>query len=237
MQRILIADDDNGLLDMLQRSLNREGYDVVSAVDGMQALTAAGRHRPDAIVLDLEMPVLDGLHVCQSLRRDPDLAQVPIIFLTGHDSIDTRVRCLDAGGDDYVAKPYDVRELKARLRALLRRSTAHTPTNRNLLQLGDLQLNLQSSRVIAGSRVAQLTPAELDLMHYLIQRPDTVFSSQHLLHHVWGYPANSADQSLVRWHVMNLRLKIEPTPSQPIYLRTVPRHGYMLCEKLQSRAA
>jgi len=142
------------------------------------------------------MPRLDGLQVCRSLRHDPDLADVSILFLTGSGTVEERIHGREQGGDDYLVKPFDLRELKARVRALLRRRGAPTPAAPRplTLSIGDLCLNLQSR-----------------------------------LRNVWGYTPETAEQGLVRWHMMNLRTKIERDPSHPTYLRTVPRHGYMLC--------
>jgi DNA-binding response OmpR family regulator len=241
MHRILLADDEQELTWAIQLSLQGEGYNVVTAADGIEALVSAGRHRPDLVILDATMPRLDGWQVCHSLRRDPDLATVPIMFLSGNDSIEDRVRGLEAGADDYLVKPFDLRELKARIRALLRRASAAAPApaaaRATLVTAGDLSLNPQTGEVTVAGRQAQLTPAELELLHYLMQHPDTVFSSQHLLQHVWGYAPDTAEQGLVRWHMMNLRAKIEANPSHPVYLRTVPRHGYMFCAQARKNAA
>jgi DNA-binding response OmpR family regulator len=240
MHRILLVDDEQDLTCVVQLSLSGDGYEVITAADGIEALMSAGRSRPDLVILDTSMPRLDGLQVCASLRRDPDLASVPIMFLTGSDSVDDRIRGLEAGADDYLTKPFDLRELKARVRALLRRAAHKVPAaaaRPALLTLGELALNPRTGEVAAGQRRAQLTPAELELLRYLMQRPDTVFSSQHLLQHVWGYAPDAADQGLVRWHVMNLRTKIEADPSRPVFLRTVPRHGYMLCAAARRNAA
>lgn len=239
MQRILLADDEPDLLWAVGHSLRHDGYDVVTAGDGIEALMNAGRQRPDVVVLDITMPQLDGWQVCRSLRRDPDLAGVPILFLSGSDDVEARIRGFEEGADDYIVKPFDVRELKARIRALLRRQAALLPAPQQgqVLTCGDLVLDLQTCAVRSGTREARLTPAELDLLRYLIERPNQVFSSQHLLEHVWGYPPDTAEQGLVRWHVMNLRTKIEADPAHPLYLRTVPRHGYMLAVQLQPRVA
>ena len=231
MHRILLADDEQDLTWAVQLSLKSEGYEIITAADGVEALVCAGRYRPDLVILDMTMPRLDGLQVCHSLRHDPDLADVSILFLTGSSTVEERIRGLEQGGDDYLVKPFDLRELKARVCALLRRRGARAPAAPRplTLSIGDLCLNPQSREVTAGERQAQLTPAELDLLRYLMERPETVFSSQDLLRNVWGYTPETAEQGLVRWHMMNLRTKIERDPSHPTYLRTVPRHGYMLC--------
>jgi DNA-binding response OmpR family regulator len=233
MARILVADDEQDLVWAVRHSLSDEGYEVFTAYDGMEAMAIARRHRPDLIILDIAMPRLDGLQVCRKLRRDPTLAAVPILFLTVRNAIEDRIKGLDEGGDDYLTKPFDLEELKARIRALLRRRR-FAPEGRPeakgpgpLLVVGSFALSLHTRQVHVGEKVIQLTPTEFDLLHHLMAHPGEIFSSQQLLRQVWGYPPKSADPGLVRWHVRNLRTKIEPDPAHPVYIRTVPRHGYM----------
>jgi len=233
MSRILLVDDEADLVWAVRYCLQDEGYEVTTACNGEEALTLARRVRPDLVVLDIVMPEMDGIEVCSRLRRDPTLASVPILFLTVRHEIDDRVAGLDEGSDDYLVKPFDMRELKARVRALLRRG--HSPGRAagrgggdSLLVVGPLALDLRGRRVQVGTKVVQLTPTELDLLHYLMLHPGEVLSSRTLLRAVWGYVPNAAALSLVRWHVKNLRAKIETDPSNPQYIRTVPRQGYIL---------
>jgi DNA-binding response OmpR family regulator len=237
MARILVVDDEQDLVWAIRHSLNDEGYEVLTAYDGAEALAIARRHLPDLIILDIVMPRLDGLQVCRELRRDPALAAVPILFLTVRSAVEDRVAGLDEGADDYLVKPFDLRELKARVRALLRRGRlipGFTPNGvlklerrHSLLVAGPLALNLCARQVRVGDKIVQLTPAEFDLLRYLMTHPGEVFSSQQLLQQVWGYRPGTADPGLVRWHVKNLRAKIEPDPAHPTYIRTIPRHGYI----------
>ena len=217
----------------VRHSLTDDGHEVLTAYDGMEALSVARSHRPDLVVLDITMPRLDGLQVCNGLRGDPALASVPILFLTERTAIEDRVAGLDGGGDDYVVKPFDLRELRSRIGALLRRkgSPEHgVPRQRSawLVTVGSLVLDRRTRRVSARGVESQLTPVEFDLLHYLMTHQGELFSAQQLLEQVWGYPPDTADPSLVRWHIRNLRAKIEPDPDDPEYIRTVPRHGYML---------
>jgi DNA-binding response OmpR family regulator len=233
MARILVVDDEHNLVWALRHSLSDEGYEILTAYDGLEALSVARRQHPDLIILDIVMPRLDGLEVCRRLRRDPTLAAVPILFLTALSATDDRVTGLNEGGDDYLVKPFDLPELKARIRALLRRrrfapEEGSEPENRGSLAVGPLTLDMRACRVSVGGEVVQLTPSEFDLLRHLMTHPGELFSSQQLLEHVWGYPPGTTDPGLVRWHVKNLRTKIEPDPSNPTYLRTVPRHGYIL---------
>jgi DNA-binding response OmpR family regulator len=234
LTQILLADDEPDLVWAVQQNLCAEGYEVLVAYDGEEALALARLHHPDLIVLDIVMPRLDGLRVCHRLRQDPDLAAVPILFLTERSAIEDRVRGLEGGGDDYVAKPFDLRELKARIRVLLRRSRPATEgsqgleAQRPMLRVGSLTLDLNVCQVHIEERTAQLTPTQFDLLRYLMTHPGEVFSSQQLLCNVWQYPPGTADPSLVRWHVKNLRAKIEPDPAAPVYICYVSHHGYLL---------
>ena len=232
---VLVADDEEAVVSVLQRSLTRLGYQVLTAFDGEEALTVASRFQPDIVVLDVSMPRLDGLEVCGQLRRDSELADAPVLFLSGRDAIKDRVAGLDCGGDDYLCKPFDLRELEARIAALLRRSRRERRLERGAdslhssLRTWPLKLEPNTCRVSVGRMVAErLTPTERDLLEYLMRHPGEVHSSQKLLQEVWGYPPGTADPGLVRWHVRNLRSKIEPDPAHPTVIRTLPRLGYVL---------
>lgn len=233
--RILVADDEQDLVWALRHSLSDEGYEVLTAHNGRETLAVAKHHRPDLVILDIVMPELDGLQVCRRLRRDPTLASVPILFLTVRSAVEDRVEGLDRGGDDYVVKPFDTRELKARIRALLRRSQIaagdrgmRSQTDA-VLRVGQLALDLRTRQVqIGADQVAQLTPTQSELLHHLMLHREEVFSSRRLLQQVWGYPPDTGQPSTVRWHVKNLREKIEPDPAEPTYVRTVTGQGYIL---------
>jgi DNA-binding response OmpR family regulator len=233
MAQILLVDDEQDLVWALRHSLSDEGHEVLTAYDGVEALTVARRHRPDLVILDVIMPRLDGLQVCRRLRRDPTLGAVPILFLTVRSAIEDRIKGLDEGGDDYLVKPFDLEELKARIRALLRRAQSAPEGGPELegqgplLVAGSLALDLQTSQMRLGERTVQLTPTEFNLLHHLMAHPGEVFSSKQLLRQVWGYPPRTGDPGTVRWHIKNLRDKIEPDPTDPVYIRTVPHHGYM----------
>ncbi|MFQ3663571.1 MAG: response regulator transcription factor [Chloroflexaceae bacterium] len=230
MSQVLIVDDEADLVWALGQALRQEGHTVRVAYDGSEALELCRYTVPDLIILDVSMPHVDGLTVCQTLRLDPRLAEVPVLFLTGRDMLDDRLRGFEAGCDDYMVKPFDMRELKAHVGALLRRCarSVSLSSSANVLRVGELYLNLQTRAVQIGEKVHQLTPAEFELLTFLMRHPDEVYSSDQLLRHVWGYTPDTAEPGLVRWHVMNLRNKIERDPARPTYLCTVPRHGYIL---------
>jgi len=230
VQHILLVDDEEDLLWVVGRALHDEGYTVRMAHDGTEALEMMQRQQPDLVVLDIAMPHTDGFTLCQTLRARTDLAEVPVLFLTGRNTIEDRIRGFDEGGDDYLIKPFDLRELKARIRALLRRSGANrtpaAPTK--MLRVGSLSLDLHTCEVDVAGAAVQLTPAEFDLLSYLMRHPNEICSSERLLRGVWNYAPDTAEPGLVRWHVMNLRAKIEPDPRRPVRLCTVARHGYIL---------
>ena len=231
--RILVVDDEQDLVWAIQHSLCDEGYEVFTAYNGVEALDIAENHPPDLVILDIILPRLDGLEVCRRLRRQAQSAAVPILFLTTRKSVEARVEGLDEGGDDYLTKPFDLGELKARVRALLRRKRSNgdcdqeSPGQVVPIAVGDLQLRVPARRVRVRDRVVQLTPAEFDLLHYLMTHVGQLFSSQQLSQQALGYPQSLGDSSLVRWHIRNLRQKIEPDPAEPVYIRTVPCQGYI----------
>lgn len=225
---ILVADDEPDLVWALRHCLGGQGYEVGTALNGAEALALARRRRPDLVVLDVIMPRLDGFQVCQEMRSDPCLAAVPILFLTAKGAVEDRLRGLDSGGDDYLPKPFDVRELQSRVRALLRRSRASPELHSHTLAVGPLTLEADTYQVHVEEKAILLTPTQYNLLYHLMSHAGKVFSERELLQRVWGYPPEAADLGLVRWHVKKLRERIEPDPAHPIYIRTVPRHGYTL---------
>jgi len=232
-ESILIIDDNYIFVQGLTTSLVQEGYEIFSAANGAEGLKLARRLLPSLIILDINMPVMDGLTVCGHIRDEILLAKIPILLLTSKQSIDDRVAGLDQGADDYLTKPFDTKEMKARVRALLRRVSLTTvePGSKSdhVLELGVLKLDLNARQVeMMGHQVTQLTPAEFELLHYLMMHPNMPFTSEELLEGVWSYQPGTADPSLVRWHIKNLRLKMESDPKHPRLIRTLSRHGYVL---------
>lgn len=228
MGQILVVDDERDLVWSLRHSLAEEGYEVFTAYDGEQALAIIGEHHPDIVILDVVMPGLDGWEVCRRLRRDPALASVPVLFLTVRRDVQDRIKGLEEGADDYLAKPFDVDELKARVKALLRRTQSSPTQSHRSLVAGSLILDLQFHELSLGERKIRFTPMEFKLLYYLMNHQGRLFTCWELLDEVWGYARGMADPSLVRWHIKKLRAKIEPDPANPKYIRTVPHHGYTL---------
>src|SRR2546421_3699638 len=218
--RVLVVEDDGDIAEVLRRSLRLEGYEVRLAGDGVQALDESSLFEPDAVVLDLGLPRLDGFEVCRKLRKDGD---VPILILTARDGVDARVEGLDSGADDYLVKPFDRQELLARLRALLRR---RPPRGSAFLTVGDLRLNPDTREVWRGERPIQLTAREFELLEYLMRHERLVVSRQALLDDVWGYDA-FAETNTVDVFISNLRRKLEEG-GEPRILHTIRGAGYVL---------
>jgi DNA-binding response OmpR family regulator len=221
--RVLVVEDDNDIADVLRRSLRLEGYDVRVAEDGVVALDEAIVFEPDAVVLDLGLPRLDGVEVTRRIRAEGD---VPILILTARDGVDARVEGLDSGADDYLVKPFERQELLARIRALLRR---RPPRGSAFLTVGDLRLNPDTREVARGEREIDLTAREFELLEYLLRNERLVVSREALLEEVWGY-APFSETNTVDVFVSNLRRKLE-SGGEPRLLHTVRGAGYVLREQ------
>ncbi len=224
MVRILAIDDERDVRDLIKRGLAE--YDVVTASDGPEGLEEARRSTPDLILLDVTMPEMDGFEVCRRLRAIPDLGGVPVIFLTARGALTDKLEGFDAGADDYVVKPFDLQELEVRVQAVLRRARPHKVAD--LLQVGGLKLNLRNREASSDAKTSVLTPTEFSLLEYMMRRPDEILSTHHLLEKVWDYPPGVGDPALVRMHIRNLREKLEENPSQPRWIQTVGRQGYLI---------
>ncbi|MGZ4437687.1 MAG: response regulator transcription factor [Oryzihumus sp.] len=227
-QRILVVDDDRAVRESLRRSLEFNGYDVSLASDGAEALAAIAGAAPDALVIDVMMPRLDGIETTRALRSAGN--DLPILVLTARDSVGDRVEGLDAGADDYLTKPFALEELLARLRALLRR--AHTAPGDEfedeVLTFGDLTLNPATREVRRGDRPIELTRTEFTLLEMFLQRPRRVLDRSFILEEVWGYDFPTTANSL-EVYVGYLRRKTEAA-GEPRLLHTVRGVGYVLKE-------
>ena len=222
MKKILVADDEPTLVATLKFNLERESYSVVTAADGEAALALARETRPDLIVLDLMMPGLNGLEVCRILRKE---MHVPILILTARDDETDKVAGLELGADDYVTKPFSMRELTARVRALLRRSEYEPPQEQDVVSTGDLIIDLPKRAVSRQGAHLPLKPKEFELLSFLARNPSRAFTREQLLNQIWGYDY-VGDTRTVDVHVRWLRLKIETEPDQPTRLITVRGVGY-----------
>ncbi len=220
--RVLVVDDDMQLAALIAFTLRREGFEVIKAADGEAALAAWEAQQPDLVILDVNLPRLDGYKV---LRRIRAAGLTPVIMLTVRDEEDDMVRGLDLGADDYIAKPFSPKNLLARIRAVLRRSGKQPPAD---LTFDDLTLDVDRQEVRrAGGEVIKLTPLEFRLLHYLFVNQGQVLPSDMIIEYVWGY-GDSGDRSALKQLVRRLRLKIEPDPGTPRYIETVPGVGYTL---------
>jgi two-component system response regulator MprA len=222
--RILVVDDEQAVRESLRRALILEGYDVEMAADGSEALRSLAQSAPDAVVLDLQMPDVDGLEVCRRLRSSGDAT--PVLMLTARDAIGDRVEGLDAGADDYMVKPFDLAELFARLRALLRRKTPSDVAE--ILRFEDLSLDLMSRTAKRGDRAFPLTKIEFELLELFLSHPRQVMTRDVILDLVWGYDFDSGTNSLAVY-VGYLRRKTEEG-GEPRLLQTVRGVGYVLRE-------
>ncbi len=220
-RRILVVDDEAQITRVLRTTLSAQGYDIRVANDGEMALELMKSWTPHVVITDLAMPNLDGVGLCQQVRR---VSQVPIIVLSVRGQDRSKVEALDAGADDYVTKPFSMSELLARIRAQLRRAPAveERPTT---IRLGDFSIDLEGRSVKVSNHEVHLTPKEFDLLVYLARRPGKVVTHRTLLGAIWG-PNSTEQPEYLRVFVGQLRKKIEPDPSSPKYLLTEPWVGY-----------
>ncbi|MFX1353300.1 MAG: response regulator transcription factor [Promethearchaeota archaeon] len=232
MSEILVVDDDRDVAQSIELALRRRDFRVTLAHSGVEALKTLRRHRPDLVILDVLMPGMGGLEVCRRLRADRNTADIPIIFLTARGQERDRIEGLRAGADDYLSKPFNLEELILRVKAVLRRFKRVPAEERPpVLEASGLALDSRTFEVTTQEKKGVLlTPTEFDLLYHLMLHAGQVFSSDRLLQEVWDFPYDTGSTDLVRAHIKNLREKIEPDPRSPIYVRTVPRHGYTVTE-------
>jgi len=223
-ETILIVDDDEDIREILTLYLEKESYQVIIASDGHQAIANALTANPDLIILDMMLPGLDGIEVCQEIRKQ---LTTPIIFLSCKGTPIEKSMGLTAGGDDYISKPFDALELLARVKAHLRRSRMLKRTNSSdkLLTYPGLTIDLISLSVMVNEKPVTLSPKEFQLLALLAQNPNTVFSSEQLFQSLWGMES-LGDHRTVMVHISNIRRKIEKDPPHPIYIKTIKGAGY-----------
>jgi len=220
-RRILVVDDDKKIVELVSLYLRRDGYGVLAAYDGREALNLARQKQPDLIVLDLLLPELDGREVCRVLRTE---SRVPIIMLTARSTDDDKLAGLDLGADDYVTKPFNPRELVGRIRAVLRRALPEEERPEEM-RFGDLVISFLRHEVRVRGAVAALTPTEFRLLETLAREPGRAFSRADLLDRAFGFDYDGLERT-VDVHIMNLRRKIEADPGRPRYVVTVAGVGY-----------
>jgi len=223
-KRVLVVDDDRKTVELVKLYLNRDGYRVLTAYDGVEALRLARESHPDLIVLDLMLPGINGLEICRTIRSESD---VPIIMLTARTTDEDKLTGLDLGADDYVTKPFSPRELAARIRAVLRRLPgARGPDE---IKRGELIINFRKREASIDGRPMKLTEIEFKLLGVLAREPGRVFSRAELIEKALGYDFEGFDRT-IDVHILNLRRKLEQDPSHPSYIKTVYGAGYKLSE-------
>lgn len=222
--KVLVVDDEKAIVKGIRFSLEQDGYEVTAAYDGEEALTLAQENQYDIILLDLMLPRMSGLDVCQQIR---EFSNVPIIMLTAKGEDMDKIMGLEYGADDYITKPFNILEVKARIKAILRRSrrVEESVEKTRIVQAGNLKMDCDSRRVFIGEREVNLTAKEFDVLQLLVFNPNKVYSRENLLNIVWGYEY-PGDVRTVDVHIRRLREKIEDNPSDPVYVHTKWGVGY-----------
>ena len=223
-KRILVVDDDKKTVELVRLYLERDGYRVLSAYDGLEALRLAEEKHPDLIVLDLMLPGLDGLEVCRRIREQSD---VPIIMLTAKTADQDKLAGLGLGADDYITKPFSPRELAARVRVVLRRLPGERGPDE--IKHGELSLNFLKHEALLSGEPLSLTAYEFKLLGVLVREPGRVFNRAELIEKAFGYDFEGFERT-IDVHILNLRRKLEPAPDRPKYIKTVYGAGYKLLE-------
>ncbi len=221
---VLVVDDDHKLISLVRMYLERDGFQVLSAYDGGQALDLFARHHPAFIILDLMLPKMDGISVCRQIRKN---SSVPILMLTAKVEEVDKLVGLSVGADDYVTKPFSPRELVARVRAILRRTAAHERPSPRLVQ-GPLVMDIERHEVSVDGREVRLTPIEYKLLQALMEFPGRVFTRDQLLAHVYAFDEAVVVDRTIDVHIGKLREKLGDDPAQPRYIQTVRGVGYKL---------
>jgi len=222
---ILVVEDEKPLREFIARNLSARGFGVLQAANGLEALALFQTEKLDLIILDLMMPHMDGLELIRRIRRH---SLVPIIVLSALDEERDKVKALDEGADDYLTKPFGVEELLARVRVMLRRSQYQPPSSRHeVLRMGDIELDVQTGRVLRRGEVVRLTRTEFELLLYLMRNPNRVLNHRTILQHVWG-PEYGEETEYLRVYMGRLRRKLEDDPAHPRHLLTEHGLGYVL---------
>lgn len=231
MNKALVVDDEKLIVKGIKFSLEQDGYEVDVAYDGKEALRMANEKEYDIVLLDVMLPEMDGMEVCQAIR---EFSEMPIIMLTAKGTDMDKILGLEYGADDYITKPFNILEVKARIKAIIRRNSKKSKAadkNDRIIEVSDLKLDLDSRRVFENGKEVNLTAKEFDILELLTQNPDKVYSREQLLNIVWGNKLHEAgDVRTVDVHVRRLREKIEPNPSEPKYIHTKWGVGYYFKE-------
>ena len=220
--KILVVDDEELLVKGIRFNLQNEGYEVFTGCNGLEAVRIAQSQKPDLVILDVMMPEMDGLTACAKIR---EFSNVPIILLTAKVEDMDKLMGFESGADDYLTKPFNILELKARIRALLRRSGVSSASTANTLTIGSITLDLDSRNAYKSGILADLTAKEFDVIEFLMRNPNRVYSREALLDTIWTYEYRS-DIRTVDVHIRRLREKLEENPAEPVYIMTKWGVGY-----------
>ena len=220
--KILVVDDEDLLVKGIRFNLQNDGYEVITGSDGLQAVELTTQQKPDLIILDVMMPEMDGLTACAKIR---EFSNVPIILLTAKAEDMDKLMGFEQGADDYLTKPFNILELKARVRALLRRSTSQAPVAVNTLTIGNISLDIDGRNAYRGKECVELTAKEFDVVEFLMRNANRVYSREALLDTIWTYEYRS-DIRTVDVHIRRLREKLEDNPADPQYIMTKWGVGY-----------
>ena len=229
--RILMVDDEKDIVDLVAYNLEKEGYETLKALDGEKALQLVRTKAPDLVVLDLMLPGIQGLEVCKRIRKDPETAFIPIIMLTAKGAEIDKIVGLEVGADDYITKPFSVKELLARIKAVLRRSEARRAVGQaEVFEFKGLHIDFKSYEVTVDGKRVDLSPTEFRLLKFLSRNPGRVYSREQILDRVWGDEA-FVEPRTVDVHIRRLRARIEHDESSPDYIVTVRGAGYKFMDR------
>lgn len=222
-KKILVVDDEAKIVKVLKAYLEQSGFNVLTAADGKVALAIFQRDKPDFMILDLNLPGMDGLDVCRTVRRQ---SNIPILMLTARVEEADKLIGLELGADDYVVKPFSPREVVARVRTIFRRAQGE-PAQDEIIRVGDLQIDLEQHTVLVADRQVELTPTEFDILVVLARQPKRVFTRLQIMEQAQGNAFEGYERTIDA-HIKNIRLKLEPNPKKPIFIQTVFGVGYKL---------
>ncbi len=223
-KKILVVDDEKKITEIIKAYLERDNFSVIVAYDGKEALESVKYYSPDLVILDLMLPEISGWEVCRILRKG---SNIPIIMLTARDETTDKIVGLELGADDYIVKPFDVKELVSRVKAVLRRFEGVSAAVTNMIQIAELVIDIEKRKISRSGMIIELTPIEFDLLQLLAKHPGRVFSRLQLLDSIRGDDYDGYERTIDS-HIKNLRKKIEPEPEKPIYIITVYGVGYKL---------
>ena len=228
--KILVVDDEAPIVELIKFNLEREGYKVLEAYDGIRALEIVKKELPDLVILDIMLPGMSGLEVCKNIRNNEKIAEIPIIMLSARGEEVDKILGLELGADDYMVKPFSPRELVARVKARLRRLEGREGKKEGIIKIKDIVIDQEKFAVYVKGKKMDFTPKEFELLKLLASNPGKVFTREYLLEKIWGYEF-LGDTRTVDVHIRHIRQKIEDNPAEPVYIETVRGVGYRFGEE------